>query len=99
MEKEFEKFVKNILRYIKRQNFNGADYYLKKNILNYIKEKKEIEISKQSKNNNHPDGCYWKVKPNKNQSQDYVVYLYLHGLINEREKDMLMIRISEILVL
>lgn len=38
--KKTNKTIDRIIKYITRQNFDGSSYYLKKNILNYLKQLK-----------------------------------------------------------
>ena len=36
MNEETKEVIKKIIKYIRRQNFNGSPYYLKSNIINYL---------------------------------------------------------------
>ncbi len=42
--KEFDEFIAKLIRYIKRQNFNGTPFHLKKNLITYINDKAEEQI-------------------------------------------------------
>ena len=39
--KQVDEFAETIIKYIKRQDFNGTAFGLKPNLINYIKEKAE----------------------------------------------------------
>ncbi len=46
MEKEITKKLEKFEKYLRRKNFTGATFYLKKNILDYFKEVFKEELKK-----------------------------------------------------